>query len=311
MKRTISVMLAAVILCISLCSCSLFGAKLDKIVLSETSLELEIGNSVALSASAQPENAKLGTLTWSSSDTNIVTVNNSTVMAVKAGKAVVTVENEDGIKAQCNVTVNEITITAITLSSTATKLDKGDTIQLIANITPAAANPDTLTWSSSNEKIAVVNSDGYVTGVKAGVVSIVCKASDTVQASCTVTVEDKQKATTSANNAGTTVNNYYGHYHPAYTYSASDFVFPNSSSQQLTRDEITSTLYYMSGYSPAGNYAQDAINEIYARNGYVFQTASIRSYYESKPWYYADPTFSINDFNSIEKYNIALLNEYA
>ena len=63
--------------------------------------------------------------------------------------------------------------------------------------------------------------------------------------------------------------------------------------------------------SPVSNsFAQDAINEIYARNGYVFKTDSIRRYYESKPWYYPDSGFTTGDFNSTEKYNIRLLEEY-
>ena len=90
----------------------------------------------------------------------------------------------------------------------------------------------------------------------------------------------------------------------------SDFIFPDSSVRKLTESEISAKLSSMSGYSPGGTYAQDAINEIYARNGYVFKTAEVRSYYEAKSWYVPDSSFSYSDFNEIELYNISLLNNY-
>ena len=54
-----------------------------------------------------------------------------------------------------------------------------------------------------------------------------------------------------------------------------------------------------------------AINEIYARNGYVFKDSSLKSYYMSKAWYYPDSSFTTSDFSSVESYNIKLLEDYS
>ena len=311
MKKILAFVLVAV-LCFSLCACS---SSVKQLAFAESNIEMTVGDSRMIDVSAEPANAVLSKLTWSSSDTNIVSVEDGVVRALSAGTAVVTVKTESGISKSCNITVKDKTITAISLNKSSTSLKKGSTIQLEAKITPVDAPTGDLKWSSEKSDVATVNSEGYVTGVSEGVTNIICASSNGIEASCTVTVTAESKKTSksdSDSNTGTVINNFYGygHFHPDYIYSASDFVFPESSSRKLTRDEIAATLSYMSGYSPAGDYAQDAINEIYARNGYVFKTANIRAYYESKPWYYADSSFTINDFSSIEKYNIGLLEEF-
>ena len=217
-------------------------------------------------------------------------------------------------------TVQAAQITKITLDKQTAEINVGKAVKLTADYTPKDAADTTLTWSSSDDSIALVNSEGNVTGVKAGYVNIICKASNGVEASCTVTVkEEEKKADTEKkeekkeekdSDAGaktTVINNYYGHYNPSYVYNPSDFVFPDSSVRKLSYAEINATLSSMGGHSVSGSFAQDAINEIYARNGYIFKTDSIRAYYESKPWYYEDPSFTTSDFNEIEKYNISLL----
>lgn len=315
MKKILSLVLVTVMLSFTLCACGAFGGDIKSLSFSEPNIEMTVGDARALDLSAEPASAVLSKLTWSSSDSNIVSVEDGTIKALSAGSAVVTVKTENGISKSCNITVKEKTITGISLNKTAVTVKKGSKIQLEADITPVDAPTGDLKWVSSDDGIATVNSEGYVTGVKAGVVNITCKTSGGIEASCTVTVEGSSSSKSDSSNDDsnkTVVNNYYsyGHYHPDYVYSASDFVFPESSIRKLTHSEISSTLSYMSGYSPANNYAQDAINEIYARNGYVFKTERIRDYYESKPWYYADYSFTTSDFSSIEKYNIGLLEQY-
>lgn len=300
--------------CGLLSSCS-FGKGSSDPVMSETSLNLTAGSSANLSVTDHS-----GPLTWSSSDDNIASVDDGTVRAKSAGSAVIKATDEKGKSCSCNITVTEKEITKLVLDHQTASVNEGKTIQLTATFTPTDATDTNLTWSSSDEAVAVVNSEGYVTGVKDGVANITCKASNSVEASCTVTVKGTAASSQSNNNNNNNNNNAvqtppannnpYGHYAPSYTYNASDFVFPESSVRQLTRAEITSVLSSMRGTPVSTSFAQDAINEIYARNGYCFKEAPIRSYYESKPWYYADASFTTSDFNSVENYNINLLLNY-
>ncbi|MBQ3265353.1 MAG: Ig-like domain-containing protein [Ruminococcus sp.] len=324
-RVSFAMMLLLVFVIGTLAACS--GSAPSEIRMSETSLSLTAGSSASLSVTDAAGNA-VSPLTWTSADDNIVSVDGGTVKAKAAGSTVIQAAAESGKTCTCNVTVTEKEITKLALDHSTASVESGKTIQLSATFTPTDATDTNLTWSSSDDSVAVVNSEGYVTGVKEGVANIVCTAKSGVEASCTVTVKgsssssSSQSSSNSSNNSSNNNNNVvnntpkpannapYGHFAPSYVYSASDFVFPDSSSRQLTRSEITSVLYSMTGSPISGSFAQDAINEIYARNGYCFRDEKIRNYYEAQPWYYADESFTTSDFNSIESYNINLLLEY-
>lgn len=176
---------------------------------------------------------------------------------------------------------------ALALNEYTVSIQAGEAIQLQAAAPTGAA----LQWRSSDESVALVNSQGTVTGVGAGVANIICSDGST-EVSCTVTVSAAAAEPTQA------------------VQPASDFIFPHSSTAYLTESEIAATLAACSGYSPGKGYAQDAINEIYARNGYVFQTEEVRAYYQSKSWYTPNPSFTNADLNQFEKHNIDLLQKF-
>lgn len=80
-----------------------------------------------------------------------------------------------------------VSVTGIRLDKTEATIDVGNTCELIATVTPSNATNKSVTWSSSDEKIASV-SKGVVTGLKAGEVTITATASNGQTATCTVTV---------------------------------------------------------------------------------------------------------------------------
>ena len=73
--------------------------------------------------------------------------------------------------------------------------------------------------------------------------------------------------------------------------------FRGEANKNLTFDHAVKTML-----------SRNAIGNLLYRN--VFKNAEIRAYYESKPWYYADSSFTTADFNSYEKYNLKLLEKY-
>ncbi len=87
------------------------SCKKDKFVesvsLNKTTLELAVGKTETLTATVQPAEAVDKTVSWTSSDNAIATVDaNGKVTAQKAGKATITVTTTDGNKtATCEVTV--------------------------------------------------------------------------------------------------------------------------------------------------------------------------------------------------------------
>lgn len=81
----------------------------ENVSLDQPSLTLEPEQTATLAATVTPDNATNKNVTWSSSDTNVATVDeNGVVTAVAEGTATITVATEDGNKtATCAVTVNK------------------------------------------------------------------------------------------------------------------------------------------------------------------------------------------------------------
>ena len=75
--------------------------------LNKTSTSLYVGDTETLTATVQPGNASNQTVTWSTSDPSVATVENGTVTAVGRGTATITVTTVDGgFTAGCTVTVS-------------------------------------------------------------------------------------------------------------------------------------------------------------------------------------------------------------
>jgi len=68
---------------------------------------------------------------------------------------------------------------------------EGQTISLTAAVDPDNAYDKTVTWSSSNKSVATVNSEGVVTGIKAGTtdISVTANGDPNVKSTVTITVQ--------------------------------------------------------------------------------------------------------------------------
>ena len=84
------------------------AVRVDAIELSESEKKLNVGKSFTITATVKPDNAWNRTVTWSSSDPSIATVDeNGTVTAIAEGEAIITAESADGVTAECKVTVEK------------------------------------------------------------------------------------------------------------------------------------------------------------------------------------------------------------
>lgn len=159
----------------------------SSVTLDKTSLELVEGDQATLSATVKPDDATDKTVTWSSSNAAIATVENGKVVAVKEGTAVITAKAGDKT-ATCTVAVAKkvIPVSSITLNKASLALTKGEEATLTATVSPADATDKTVTWSTSDAKVATVEG-GKVKAVGGGEATITAKAGDK-SASCTVQV---------------------------------------------------------------------------------------------------------------------------
>ena len=101
------------------------------------------------------------------------------------------------IKAFTDNETTTVDVEKVSLNKSATTLTEGESETLTATITPSNATGDkTVKWSSSNEAVAVVDSNGKVTAKKAGTAVITATSSNGKTAGCTVTVKQKEIAIT-------------------------------------------------------------------------------------------------------------------
>ena len=152
---------------------------------------LDKGQTLKLVATVN-EDATNKNITWSSADESIVSVDaEGVVTGVDYGTATITVFSESNpeVKATCEVTVVYVPVTSISISQTTATLEGGETVNLMATVNEDASNKKII-WTSANENVATVNSDGTVVGLHIGTTTITgtSEANPELTVTCEVTV---------------------------------------------------------------------------------------------------------------------------
>ena len=168
--------------------------------LNSDSLQLTLtegGKTETLTATVEPEEATDRSVRWTAVPDGIVSVENGTVTALKAGTATVRAESvsNPGVYDECEVTVIS-PVTQITLNHSVYPADSetfevGLDFVLSATVTPGDATDKRLTWSVSPENIVSLDvATGTVTALKAGTATVTVTAADGfgASASCVITV---------------------------------------------------------------------------------------------------------------------------
>ncbi len=158
-----------------------------KVTLNKKTVSIYRGDTYTLKETMTPEDTT-DTVKWSSSDKGIATVKDGVVTAVDGGKATITVTTTSGETAECVVTVKERPATRIELDKESETLIKGKTVTLSATMSPKNTT-DTITWKTSNKKVATVSKKGVVTAVNAGTATITAQASSGVTDTFVITVK--------------------------------------------------------------------------------------------------------------------------
>ena len=170
-------------------SCFTSCTPVESLVLSNTEVALASGNSTVVACTVLPENALIKKVTWSSSNEAVATVSDvGVITAVSIGECVVTAKSGKAT-ATVNVTVKK-PVEQVILNSSEIKIREEKTYTIVPTITPMDATFKTVTWTSSDSSVAVVDENGVVTGVKTGTCVITATA-DGISAVANVTVKNK------------------------------------------------------------------------------------------------------------------------
>lgn len=154
---------------------------------------LGIGEEVSIDASVYPSNACDTYVTWSCSDTSVVSLYDGKITAKKYGTAIITAETFNGKKSTVKITVKEITADKVSVSGLPVAEDYyiGQTFNLVATITPENVDNPAIIWSSSNETVATVSENGSVNLISEGKVEIKATASNDVSGKVVINVKER------------------------------------------------------------------------------------------------------------------------
>lgn len=161
------------------------------------STEIIVGQEVDIVALLEPINAT-EIVEWKSSNEKVLTISNENnickIKGISVGTAKVTAKTSSETKT-CEITVKKgtIPVTQIALNYGDYTSEVDQTFTLKATCLPSNAN-NKITWTSSNTKVASVNSSGRVKCLKKGEAIISATSENGLIATCYVTVTDNSKA---------------------------------------------------------------------------------------------------------------------
>jgi len=139
--------------------------KASTIKFAKASVTIYKGKTATVKATATPS----ATVNYTSSNTKVATVNSKTgvVKGIKAGTVTITAK-AGALKTTCKVVVKNPAFSLVKSSAT---IKKGKTTTIRSKAAPAGK----VTYTSSNKKVAAVNSKGVVKGIKKGKATITVK----------------------------------------------------------------------------------------------------------------------------------------
>ncbi len=227
----------------------------QSIKLTETNVTLDIGKSKDITAEityatdlADEAKNYPDKIVYTSSDESVVTVDQTTgkIQTISEGTATITVTSlASGKKVTCKVTVKAgyvPDVKSVEITDKDVEMKVGEQKTLTATVLPAEAD-QTLSWSSSDEKVATV-ANGVVTAVRAGTVTITATASGNKKATCKIVIKSPAK--------GLKIRATNGNTKKIYVKKGTNF----SLSKFYTNSDCTDTFKFTAKKSKAGTVSE-------------------------------------------------------
>ena len=131
--------------------------------------KIKVGESDRLTYTVNPSDASRSKFTWSSSDPTCIKVDkDGNIEALKEGFAVITVSSINGVSDKIDIEVekNIVDVTDISLGMSSLDMTLGETQEISPTVMPDDASNKALSFSSSNEAVAVVVPNSVGTSAK-------------------------------------------------------------------------------------------------------------------------------------------------
>ena len=187
----------------AVCKVTVKVAAKDITVPDNLDVKLNDGNETTVEATVSPADATDVKVSYASTDEAVATVDkNGKVQILQPGECdIVTTLTQEGKKVVEKKTHIKAfyEVEGITLDKTEGILTAGNTVALNATVLPEEiADETTVTWTSSDEKVATVDENGKVTAIAAGEATITANAGEK-SATYKLTVQAKKVAQTTTN----------------------------------------------------------------------------------------------------------------
>lgn len=158
-------------------------------------VKLKIGETLILETDIEPNNASNKKITWSSSNTNIVTVNSDgKVEALQEGTVKITAKSNNEKQDIIELTIEKpvIEVNRIVLDQNNISLNEGEIVKITESVYPIDATDKSVKWESSDENIVTVK-DGKVTAIKEGIATITVTSNNGIKGICSINVKAIRK----------------------------------------------------------------------------------------------------------------------
>lgn len=181
-------------------------------------MSLKVGGTSPLTAAVVPDTTTDKTVTWEiknqqpTGSSPVITLSSTTgstvtITAQNEGKAEITATTSNGKTTTCEVTVAaaDVPVEGVELNPKELTVVATQTKSLTHTILPAGATNRSVIWTSSDNKVATVDNEGNVNGLKAGTATIKVTTRDgnyTDECKVTVTPADTTGITISSNMYG-------------------------------------------------------------------------------------------------------------
>ena len=175
------------------CTVNVIHTQASSITLNMTEVSLKALETAELSVEILPATTTNKVVTWKSDNEAIAKVDtNGIVTAIAVGETTITATTTDGsnLSASCKVTVIPTLASSITLDKTEVSFKANETVTLTPTILPATTTNTVVVWTTTDEKVAIVDAEGVVTAIGVGEATITATTTDgsNLSASCAVTV---------------------------------------------------------------------------------------------------------------------------
>lgn len=160
------------------------------LTLSHDTLSLTVGKSATLRATVSPGNADDKRVAWASGDESIATVNSrGVVKSIAPGMAVITATCEDDPSISASATVENVqSAKSVNFDQKAFSVVIGQTVQLSQTVLPENTTDQSVTYRVKDKRIATVDENGVVTGIRGGRTTVTVTTADGSRHHATATI---------------------------------------------------------------------------------------------------------------------------